>query len=122
MSILKRKIFIAAMVVFSIIFGLAAIVNILQNKQTIAAAEEVANSSPDAGNVTAAEIITQIEVNYLNKGQAFLRSYGTKNKLIRKNLAVRMKLVGLSLNRLSLPLTKQSFIMKITIIRLIIIV
>ena len=45
MSILKRKIFIEAMVVFSIIVGLAAIVNILQNKQTIAAAEEVADSN-----------------------------------------------------------------------------
>ena len=72
MSILKRKIFIAAMVVFSIIVGLAAIVNILQNKQTIAAAEEVANSSPDAGNVTAAEIITQIEGQLSEQGTSIL--------------------------------------------------
>ena len=72
MSILKRKIFIAAMVVFSIIVGLAAIVNILQNKQTIAAAEEVADSSPDAGNVTAAEIITQIEGQLSEQGTSIL--------------------------------------------------
>ncbi len=45
MSILKRKIFTMAIVVFSIIIGAAAIVNILQNKQTIAAAEEVADSN-----------------------------------------------------------------------------
>lgn len=45
MSILKRKIFITAMVVFSIIVGLAAIVNISQNRQTIAAAKEVADSN-----------------------------------------------------------------------------
>ena len=45
MSILKRKIFIIAMVVFSITVGLAAIVNISQNRQTIAAAEEVADSN-----------------------------------------------------------------------------
>lgn len=72
MSILKRKIFIAAMVVFSIIVGLAAIVNILQNKQTIAAAEEVADSSPDAGNVTAAEIIRQIEGQLSEQGTSIL--------------------------------------------------
>ena len=72
MIILKRKIFITAMVVFSIIVGLAAIVNISQNRQTIAAAEEVADSSPDADNVTATEVITQIESQLSEQGTSIL--------------------------------------------------
>ncbi len=72
MSILKRKIFITAMVVFSIIVGLAAIVNISQNRQTIAAAEEVADSSPDADNVNATEVITQIESQLSEQGTSIL--------------------------------------------------
>ena len=72
MSILKRKIFITAMVVFSIIIGLAAIVNISQNRQTIAAAEEVADSDSDADNVNATEVITQIESQLSEQGTSIL--------------------------------------------------